>query len=176
LLGATPVLPGQAPYSVRGSPGGARAYRGEAIAFGMSRCSTRSRYAKTTNWTSVCCFKTCLMEWPVFVLLFACFSIWGSWSSVEKKKPKKIRARHRGCAPTPGLPLLSAPPPLHSTHIGSPGRVSLGRLFRRKLSISSKICKCQFAVHVPQKLLFSCLRRRWELMSTSRLAIGRRVV
>ena len=119
------------------------------------------RNAKTTNWTSVCCFKTCLMEWPVFVLFFACFSIWGSWSSAwRKKSPKKMRARHRGCAPTPGMPLSSAPPPLPR----GPGPRVAGGSFQTQTVCSTK---------TP---LFSCLHRRWELMSTSRLAVGRHVV
>ena len=63
-----------------------------------------ARYAKTTNWTSVCCFKTYLLGWPIYVLFFVCFSIWGSWSSAWREKKLNARA-------TPGTRSYARPAP-----------------------------------------------------------------
>jgi hypothetical protein len=72
----------------------------------------QTRNAKTTNWTSVCCFKTCLMDWPGFVLFFCVFFDLGVLSPRgEKKNAKKMGRGPRGGGSTGGR--APPPPPAH---------------------------------------------------------------
>ena len=89
---------------------------------------------------------------------------------VEGKRPKTKCARDTGDALL--RPACPSPAPLRPS-LGRPDRVSLGGLFRRKLSVSKAYKLSVCSTKTP---LFSYLHRRWELMSTSRLAVGRHVV
>jgi hypothetical protein len=63
------------------------------------------------------------MEWPVFVLFFACFSIWGSWSSAwRKKSPKKIGLglKSSDCSPAARPPQQALPSPAPFAAEGGP--------------------------------------------------------
>jgi hypothetical protein len=66
-------------------------------------------------------FKMCLMELSVFVYFFACFSIWGSWSSAWRKKSPKKCTRDTGGAP---LRPASLPPPPGPRPISGPPQVA----------------------------------------------------
>jgi hypothetical protein len=107
-----------------------------------------ARYEKTTNWTPVFCFKTCKLGLSVLCCFLRVFR--------SKKAPKQMRARHRGRAPTPGLPRpdpsLSGPPQV-ARHACAKGP------FSRRLSIYLGQFDLRSAGQQawPQKLLFYLL-------------------
>ena len=87
---------------------------------------------------------------------------------MEKKKPKKMRARHRGCAPTSDMP-PPGPPPARPK---SPGP----HVAKGPLAANCQLYLGQFdLLFGPQKLLFCCLRRKWESLCTFQRAVGRDV-
>ena len=144
-----------------GTSGGRRHLAGWCWCGGLE-----ARNEKTTNWTSVCKKHTCFLSWSVFVSVFRCFSIWGSWSSAWRKKSQKKCARGTGDALL--RPACPSSAPLRPGP-GPPARLPL----RALLAANCQLYLGQFDLLLgPQKLLFCCWRRKWEMLSTFQHAVG----